>query len=74
MINQYAMGIKAFFFDSTGHLPRNYLEWILQCGMSHRLHLQVSGKSDFLPFVGQLLEVLCPRFDSLERNSCKKES
>lgn len=26
MINQYAMGIKAFFFDSTGHLPRNYLE------------------------------------------------
>lgn len=26
MINKYAMGIKAFFFDSIGHLPRNCLE------------------------------------------------
>lgn len=26
MINKHAMGIKAFFFDSIGHLPRNCLE------------------------------------------------
>lgn len=26
MINQYAMGIKAFLFDLAGHLPRNCLE------------------------------------------------
>lgn len=51
MINKYAMGIKAFFFDSIGHLPRNCLEvgarFERQRGMSHWLHLQESRKSDF---------------------------
>lgn len=48
MINKHAMGIKAFFFDGIGHLPRNCLEagaglW-RQLGMSHWLHLQESRR------------------------------
>lgn len=57
MINQYATGITAFFFDIIGVLPRNCLEvgarfdGSMQCGMSHWLHLQVRRKP-FLFFGG----------------------